>query len=335
MANANSFPLVRGRTMRVTKTDGCCGPEYGNDNSIVTDGFVSVGLTARVTDAEEITVINASGKTCVRDTGSATFDGYGVEITFCEVQPCLFSMITGQPVVTNQTGEIVGFKMNSKITLDSSGFALEVWMGVPGVACEGGSGAYGYLLLPCLQGGVIGDFSIENAAVTFTITGAATKDGNAWGTGPYPGWELPSALDDDDHLYVIFTTDAPPEPTDGCVSLLPLGMSLAVDDPDVTLTIPVGNSDCWSGAVTINWGDGSAVTTTAPATATSAHTYATNGSFEIVVQDAAQTCQPVTFDVIITEATSGLMGAVAPSTDAETPVASTSRKSTASKTDAD
>lgn len=87
VATAKSFPLVRGRTMRVTKTDGCCGPEYGDDNSIVTDGFVSVALTANVTDAEEITVTNANGKTCVRDTGSPTFNGYGVELTFCEVQP--------------------------------------------------------------------------------------------------------------------------------------------------------------------------------------------------------------------------------------------------------
>ena len=283
MANANSFPLVRGRTMRVTKTDGCCGPEYGDDNSIVTEGFVSVALTANITEAEEITVTNANGKTCVRDTGSATFDGYGVEIVFCEVQPCLFSMITGQPVVLDGAGDIIGFKMNSGITLDSSGFALEVWMGVPGVACEGDAGANGYLLLPCLQGGVIGDFTIENAAITFTITGAATKDGNAWGTGPYPDMQLTNPLDADDHLYVIFSTEDPPAATDGCVPLNPAGMTLEVVDPDVTLTIPRGNLDCWDGDVTVDWGDGTAPEVIASPTPTALHTYTTDGDFEISV----------------------------------------------------
>jgi len=286
--------------MRVTKTDGCCGPEYGDDNSIVTDGFVSVALTANITDAEEITVTNANGKTCVRDAGSPTFDGYGVEITFCEVQPCLFSMITGQPVVLDDQGEIVGFKMNSGITLDQSGFALEVWMGVPGVACEGDAGAYGYLLLPCLQGGVIGDFTIENAAITFTITGASTKDGNGWGSGPYADTVLPEPLDEDDHLYVIFTTVDPPEPSDGCEALLPPGLTLEVVDPDATLTLPRASGDpCWDGDVIVDWGDGSAPETIAAPVAEALHTYTANGSYDVDVSTTVPDCPSYSFPVII------------------------------------
>jgi hypothetical protein len=228
MANPKSFPLVRGRVMRVTKVDGCCAPVYGPDNQVVTEGFVSVALTANVNEPEEISVVNAAGKTCVRDPGCPEFQGYSAEITFCEVSPCLFSLVTGQPSVTDSEGEIIGFRMNTGISTCDSGFALEVWMGVPGVACSGDAGAFGYLLLPCLQGGVVGDFTIENAAVTFTVTGAATKDGNGWGVGPYDVVEaagggaagpLPDPLDPDDHLYVIFTTVAPPDETDGCVEL--------------------------------------------------------------------------------------------------------------------
>ena len=230
MANPKSFPLVRGHMMRVTKVDGCCSPDFGPDNMVVTEGFVSVALTANINEGEEITVTNASGKTCVRDPAAAEFQGYGVEITFCEVSPCLFSIVTGQPAVVDANGEVVGFRMNSSVSLTGSGFALEVWMGVPGVACTGEGGAYGYLLLPCLQGGVVGDFTIENAAVTFTVTGAATKDGNGWGVGPYdvvPDTDgvtpapLPDPLDGNDHLYVVFTTIAPPDVTDGCAELEP------------------------------------------------------------------------------------------------------------------
>lgn len=232
----NSFPLVRGRTMRVTQTDGCCTPAYGaEDGMVVTDGFVSVALTANINEPEEIIITNANGKTCVRDAGCAEFQGYSVEITFCEVTPCLFSLVTGQPSVVNSAGEIVGFRMNSAISGCDSGFALEVWMGVPGVACSGEAGGFGYLLLPCLQGGVIGDFTIENAAITFTITGAATKAGNGWGVGPYSVVEdglgaaapLPSPLDPDDHLYVSFTTVPPPEETDGCTAVPAAPLPLA------------------------------------------------------------------------------------------------------------
>jgi len=301
-ATAKSFPLVRGRTMRVTKTDGCCGPQYGDDNSIVTDGFVSVALSANITEAEEITVSNANGKTCVRDAGSPTFDGYNVELTFCEVQPCLFSMITGQPLVTDGGGNIIGFKMNSKITLDASGFALEVWMGVPGVACEGDSGASGYLLLPCLQGGVIGDFTIENAAVTFTITGAATQDGNAWKSGPYPDHQLPVPLDPDDHLYVVFNTEPLPELTDGCVPLIPEGLALVVTDPTATLSIPRGSTDCWAGTVNVDWGDG-VTEDVAPPTADASHEYTANGNYTVTVSAAG--CKDISWDIVIANVAGG------------------------------
>lgn len=213
-----TFPLVRGRTMRVTRVGLCCDPVPGEDNSVVTDGFVSVALTANITEPEEIVVTNANGQTCVRDPGCAEFNGYSVELTFCDVNPCLFAMITGQPVVLDQAGEAVGFRMNSDVVVCDQGFALEVWMGVPGVACEAGAGgSFGYLLLPCLQSGVIGDFTIENAAVTFTITGASTKDGNGWGDGAYTDTMLADPLDPNDHLLVMYTTTPPPDPTDGCV----------------------------------------------------------------------------------------------------------------------
>jgi hypothetical protein len=215
--------------MRVTKVDGCCAPLAGEDNMVVTDGFVSVALTSNITEPEEIVVTNANGQTCVRDPGQAEFNGYGVEITFCEVSPCLFSIVTGQPSYLDADGAVAGFRMNSDVNLAGEGFALEVWMGVPGVACTGEGGAFGYLLLPCLQGGVVGDFTIENAAVTFTITGASTKDGNGWGVGPYDvvagagggaAEPLADALDPNDHLLVTFTTVEPPEPTDGCAELV-------------------------------------------------------------------------------------------------------------------
>ena len=229
MPSPTSFPLVRGRTMRVSKVDGCGAPLAGEDNMVVTNGFVSVALTSNITEPEEITVLNANGQTCVRDPGCAEFNGYGVELTFCDVSPCLFAIVTGQPAVLDANGDVSGFRMNSDTSICGQGFALEVWMGVPGVACQGEAGAYGYLLLPFVQSGVVGDFTIENAAVTFTVTGASTRDGNGWGVGPYDviadaagsgSQALANPLEPNDHLVVQFTTVAPPDETEGCAELV-------------------------------------------------------------------------------------------------------------------
>lgn len=235
MASPKSFPLLRGRTMRATKLNGCGVPVVGPESVATTDGYVSVALTAEVNDAEEIVVTNANGQTCVRDPGCAEFKGYNVEITFCNVDPCLFSMLTGQDTVNAANGDAIGFRMNSKKKACDSAFALEVWSGVPGVACQGQtaeSGSFGYVVLPFVRAGVIGDFTIENAAVTFTMTGAVTLDGNSWLEGPYdvysdgvlPDGPLPEPLDKDDHLAVLYTTVAPPEPTEGCTAFPPVAL---------------------------------------------------------------------------------------------------------------
>jgi hypothetical protein len=95
--------------------------------------------------------------------------------------------MTNQSVVFDAAGDAVGFRVNSKVKTGDANFALEVWSNVPGVACEdpNAEGSFGYTLLPFIKGGVLGDFTIENGAVTFTLQNAATKDGNAWGKGPY------------------------------------------------------------------------------------------------------------------------------------------------------
>jgi hypothetical protein len=225
------FSLVRGRVMRVTKLDGCGAPIADPCASITSDGFVSVGFTANVDEGEEISITNASGKVCVRDTPCPTFTGYSVEIAFCQVNPELMAIVTGQAPVydVEQANLATGFRVNSEVSGCDTGFALEVWSNVPGVQCEpgGGAGAYGYLLVPFLQGGVFGDFTIENDAVTFTVTGAATKTGSGWGVGPYAvvagtggaAQELAQPIEKGDHLHVQLTTIAPPEPSCECVAV--------------------------------------------------------------------------------------------------------------------
>lgn len=172
--------------MRVTRLDGCGAVVPGSQSVVTSKGFITVSLTSNTEEGEPISIPNANGDICIEDTPAPKFKGYGVEIGLCGVDPRLVTLLTGQPVVLDANGNEVGFDVNSDVDLDSSGFALELWSGVPAEACEPGEGqSYGYFLFPFVKGGVFGDFTVENAAVNFTITGAQTKNGSSWGVGPY------------------------------------------------------------------------------------------------------------------------------------------------------
>lgn len=218
------FSLVRGRAMRVTRLDGCGAPVLGPDGQVVSDGFITVGLTANTDEGTSISITNAAGRICILDEPCPVFTGYDVTVEFCGVDPALFSLMTGQPSVVDADDNVVGFKQNSQIDACDSGFALELWSSVPAAVCEEGQGQlFGYMLVPFLKGGVIGDFTVGNDAVNFTLSGANSKDGNAWGDGPYDvvddgtglAGPLIEELDPYDHLLVELTSIAPPD-TDDC-----------------------------------------------------------------------------------------------------------------------
>lgn len=236
MAN---YALIRGRALRATRLDGCGNPVPGPDSVVSTKGFIRVGLTANTEEGEPISVPNANGDICISDTPAPKFTGYGVEVELCGVNPNLVNLFTGQPLVygpeaTNPA--VIGFRVNSKVNLDDSGFALELWSGVPAAACEPGVGQqYGYLVLPFIKGGVLGDLTVENGPVNFVVTGAQTKDGSNWGVGPYnvtldeDGQEGPltEPITSGDHLHVQLTSVPPPD-TDEDVEALGVAATSAV-----------------------------------------------------------------------------------------------------------
>jgi hypothetical protein len=282
--------LVKGRRIRLTKLDACGRPVYGDDSSAVSSGFISVALTANTSDSDEINVTNANGDVCVFEPAVTSLTGYGVEITFCEVDPELFALATSQdPYVYNDTA--IGFAVNIN-TETKDAFALELWTGSGGgdaCADPGAAGNFGYLLLPYLSGGIVGDFTVENDAVTFTITGANTKKGNTWGVGPYNDvfnggtglGPLPSPIDADDALLMILTTAAPPAAACGTRPLLDpsaeplIGLSVVVTGLNAVFTFDP--ADIISG-VQIDFGDGTWDYIPEGTVNTVAHTY-TSGNY--------------------------------------------------------
>lgn len=220
---------IRGRRLRATRLDGCARPVFGGDSVAVSKAFVSVGFTANTVDTDEINLPNAAGERCLYDPGSTTLSGYTLEIAFCEVDPEFFSIVTGNPVVEDEAGNVIGFDIDTDLDLSAQAFALEVWTDISGgdACATDAAGSWGYLLLPFLKGGIVGDFTVENDAVTFTLSGATTRTGNQWGRGPYNvvlNGGIPSPfttpLKPSVPLRVITVGVAPPEPTAGARPLL-------------------------------------------------------------------------------------------------------------------
>lgn len=207
---------IRGKRIRVTQLDDC-GRLTPTSMQIVTEGFVTVSLSPQVEDGTDIQVRKANGAMCINERGNPTFTGFDVEVEFCEVNPSLISFVTNSEDYENYAGDIAGFTVaEGEIT---GKFALELWTGIAGVACgEDGDEASGYILLPLVNAGTLGDLEIGGEdAITFSLSNSSTHGGNTWGVGPYNvlGDEgtpspLPTALDPLDHFLMIETFITPP-----------------------------------------------------------------------------------------------------------------------------
>jgi len=222
------YAQVRGSVIRVTRLDSCGNPDPGQSAVVVSKRVSTVTIDEVTDDGTNIRERNFGDELCIVDDAFTQILGYTAEVALCGVDPDLISVFTGQAVVTNAAGDVVGFDANTGIDLDSFGFSLEVWSRIAGSACDpSGNRPWGYTVFPFLKGGRIGGFSFENGAVQFTISGAQTRDGNGWGVGPYDvdrdesGNPAPlnSALDPNTHYRNILVTLDPPEASCGAFAL--------------------------------------------------------------------------------------------------------------------
>lgn len=226
---------VRGRRMRLTRLDECCAPvEAGEECAvIVSSGFVSVAYSPEIAEAEEIEQRNAAGEICVTDPGCDSLKWVNLTLSLCVVDPDVLSFVTGSPLVLDAQGNSVGNRIQAGAVCGTN-FALEVWTDIPQAVCSStGAKQYGYFLAPCIGAGVIGDWTIENAALNLELS-AKARSGSGWGTGPWdvdntavalpivPG-PLLTPIGADDVIDMHLTTIAPPEVTDGCEPMPPAG----------------------------------------------------------------------------------------------------------------
>lgn len=216
MATHCFIPLL-GKRIRVTPLDSC-GAVPDDAEYVSTDGFTTVTLSSEVEDGTEIIVRKANGALCVNERMADTFKRFTVEIEFCGVNPSLLGIVSNAKPYEDSTGDVIGFTVPEGEI--AKWFAFELWTGLSGAVCApGAESAGGYLLLPFVVAGVLGDIEIGGEdAITFSLSGAYTKGGNNWGQGPYnvvldeagtPS-QIDPGVDPFDHLLMIDTALAPP-----------------------------------------------------------------------------------------------------------------------------
>lgn len=220
---------VRGRVMRATKVDDCGAPVIGACSVVTSDGFISVAISPEIAEGEEIEVRKADGTLCISDKSCSELKWLGVEITLCQVDPDLLAFLTGYDLVLDFAGDTVGNRVGGDISCDA-GTALELWSDIPGQVCSlTGAKKYGYFVMPWLVDAVIGDFTIENDALSMVIN-ARTRAGSNWGVGPHDvdpvnvanlAGPLLTPFGDDQHMDLHVTTVAPPVVACGCTALAP------------------------------------------------------------------------------------------------------------------
>lgn len=231
MGRQKNASLYKSKRMRATRLDVAGRPLYGPESVVITRGQISTAFTSNVEEGEAISQPNGNGDSCLNVPATNSFTGFSVESTFCNVDFALFEMLTGNPVVLNDDGTIVGIDEGTDVDLSGVNFALELWTGaqVSDTLRPGAEGEWGYIVAPFLSGGTLGDITVENAAITFTVTGMQTKNGAAWGSGPYNvdlvgGVAAPlfEPLTSKKHRRITVVEIAPPEDVPGFTALLDL-----------------------------------------------------------------------------------------------------------------
>ena len=237
---AQCHSVVRAPAARVTRLGPCGELLMEACAYATTESFVDITLAKVNQDRQDALQLNANGDICVDKPKAPILRWYEVTITFCNVDPELFNIVSAEPLILDDSlvPEAVGW-CTLPDSPSASNFALEFWTGTEDEGCDDDETIYGYGILPRITQGMIGDISITNGVINFTVT-AITRPGNQWGVGPYnvilnetgtnAGLPRPLLLPIDPSAHKCFqwTKLGPPEGFCGCQSLAPAALAFSV-----------------------------------------------------------------------------------------------------------
>lgn len=226
------FKLPR---VRVTRLDACSRVVTGSCSQVVTDGIISVEMTKNYEDREEFFIKNGDGQFCVRETNPPILKWIDLVLTFCNVDPDIVNIISGEPLVYSDDADATKIGWSTEEgSVSNVNFALEGWTRISSSnsnPCSGSAGVpYGYVLFPWVVEGTIGDMTLENGVANFVVN-ARTRSQSLWDLGPYNvaiseaiptlGNQIPllTPILSGQHHRMFLTQLAPPAASCGCAAV--------------------------------------------------------------------------------------------------------------------
>lgn len=312
---AECHSVVRAPAARVTRL-GPCGEVLDSSCAYATtDSFITITLTKVFQDRQDALRLNANGDICTDKPKAPILRWYEVAIEFCNVDPELFNIVSAEPLILDDSvvPQAVGWCTlpNSPA---ASNFAVEFWTGTGDESCDGGDPVFGYGLLPRVTQGSIGDVTIGNDVITFTVTGI-TRANNQWGEGPYnviinetgPNAGFPANLlvpvNTQAHKCFQWTKLGPPPGVCGCQDLTPVvavAPLAGVAPLMVTLTFPLGEDGLPILPAVINWDDLTPLQVVTSGVSTT-HNYAAAGTYNATYTPTGYSSPTyVSADIVVT-----------------------------------
>jgi len=213
--------------VRITKLNSCGQVVTGSCSQVVSDGIISIAMTKNYEAREEFFIKNGDGKFCVRETTPPILKWIDLVITFCNVDPDILNIATGNALYTDENSVKIGYSTGENAP-GTAYFALEGWtrLSGTGVSCSGGT-PYGYTLFPRVIEATIGDMTIEDGVANFVMN-ARTSGNSLWGVGPYnvsnnaitgTAQAMNTPILSDQHHRMFITYLAPPAAACGCAAV--------------------------------------------------------------------------------------------------------------------
>jgi hypothetical protein len=186
---------------------------------VTADAFTQIQNSPNYEDGQRFLERKANGNPCINEVDDGFLNWIEQTVTLCTLDPDLISMVTGDPVITDN-GESVGVAIGEGIL--NSRFSTEVWQEVTGdEACDPeGQQRFVYWAFPHQGDAQIQDFTFENAAFTLAFRNRTKKASTLWDIGdPWLADTPASEWDNQRHFALAITSVPPPEAACGAVQI--------------------------------------------------------------------------------------------------------------------
>lgn len=214
---------IKARVMRITRLDACGVPVTGAGSVVTSNGFIQIEVEPEYEEGTEYLVRNANDELCVNEKSPNTLKRVNLSMDFCQIDPDAVVLMTGERLLQATGGPpVTGTGVAFGEGQLTNRFSLEVWQPVAGSGgCAGGVEQFVYWAFPNVGNTQVGSFTLENAALTFTVEADTKAASVLWGDGPGSGISyIPgTTVLGDEHFLFNVATSPPPTAVCGATSL--------------------------------------------------------------------------------------------------------------------